>query len=292
MSKNQHYKIFISIFFLWLFMFIPNQTVIIISYFSVMTLGIYHGSNDIQLIKKLNKNNNSNLLLASAYIVILLLSIILFIFSKTITFLIFITLSSYHFGEQHLHKKKIGRKQIEVFIYLLHGLFIFSLLFINKYEEVISISSELFRLNLHPNIFKTFTIISGCFYFTTLFVNYYKSGDYSTIFEEIIYSVFFFIFFKASSLIVGFSLYFIIWHSIPSIYDQILFLHKKISKSTLKLYLKKSFALWLLSLLSVYLIYYFFGNSYLFESIIFGVLFAISTPHIFVMLFMNLIKKK
>ena len=292
MVHNQYFKIFVSIFLFWFFTLIPERITIIISYCFVMTLGIIHGSNDLQIITRLQRTKVLKKINITTYIYIILTSIILLFFFEKTAFLLFIIFSSFHFGEQHFNAKNFTQKRIKYLLYFFHGIIIFSLIFLNKTSEVMKISEELFSISLSQDFLLLFSIISGILYCALLVYNYYLNNDYRTIFEEILYVTFFYILFKATSLIVGFSIYFIIWHSIPSILDQIKFLYQSSSSSLITLYLKKSSLLWLVSIVFITGFYIFFKNSYLLESFVFGTLFIISIPHIFIISMMNYSHKK
>ena len=53
-----------------------------------------------------------------------------------ISFLFFIILSSYHFGEQHLEDKISGSKVLNSMLYTAYGMLIFSLIFIENLKDV------------------------------------------------------------------------------------------------------------------------------------------------------------
>jgi Brp/Blh family beta-carotene 15,15'-monooxygenase len=109
-------------------------------------------------------------------------------------------------------------------------------------------------------------------------------------FEEIILIALLFVIFNIASLIAGFAIYFIIWHSIPSLRDQIIELHSEFNKKTLVLYLKNSALYWLISIISLFVLYYIVNDDKLFISLFFSFLSAITFPHVLVMF--NLFKNK
>ena len=109
-------------------------------------------------------------------------------------------------------------------------------------------------------------------------------------FEEIILIILLFIIFNIASLIAGFAIYFIIWHSIPSLRDQIVELHSDFNKNTILLYLKNSTLYWLISIISLFILYYVVNDDKLFISLFFSFLSAITFPHVLVMF--NLFRKK
>jgi Brp/Blh family beta-carotene 15,15'-monooxygenase len=90
--------------------------------------------------------------------------------------------------------------------------------------------------------------------------------------------------FYKGTLLFGFGLYFVLWHSLPSLSSQVNYLYeKKISKSY-KEYFKSAFFYWILALVGL-IVFYFFGvlpkNQYL--SVFFSFLAAITFPHVVVM---------
>jgi uncharacterized membrane protein SpoIIM required for sporulation len=72
--------------------------------------------------------------------------------------------------------------------------------------------------------------------------------------------------------------------------DQIVVLHKEFNKQNVLLYLKNSFLYWLISITSLFGLYYFLDNDKLFISMFFSFLAAITFPHVIVMF--NLFNKK
>jgi Brp/Blh family beta-carotene 15,15'-monooxygenase len=102
--------------------------------------------------------------------------------------------------------------------------------------------------------------------------------------EELLYLVVFAILFKMGSLIWGFALYFIFWHSNPSLHDQIKFLYGKYSFNNFMLYFKSAFIYWIISLVGIFVLYGIFKNETIFDALFFSFLAAITFPHTFVIL--------
>jgi Brp/Blh family beta-carotene 15,15'-monooxygenase len=101
-------------------------------------------------------------------------------------------------------------------------------------------------------------------------------------FKELFYLVVFSIIFKVSTLIWGFALYFIFWHSIPSMMDQITFLFGKVSFNNFKLYFRSAFVYWIVSLLGIALLYLIFKDQKIFNALFFSFLASITFPHVVV----------
>ncbi|MGY8916478.1 MAG: Brp/Blh family beta-carotene 15,15'-dioxygenase, partial [Flavobacteriales bacterium] len=94
--------------------------------------------------------------------------------------------------------------------------------------------------------------------------------------------------FKTASLLWSFAIYFILWHSLPSLVDQIRFLYGGVTKKNIILYLKTSFVYWAISVIGLALFFLFFGgDSDTFLSFFFSFLAAITFPHVLVMTRLN-----
>ena len=92
-----------------------------------------------------------------------------------------------------------------------------------------------------------------------------------TIAYELFLLLVFFIVFSSSNLIWSFAIYFILWHSIPSIIEQLDYLYKEISWKSFLKYIQKSFLVWLISILAIgSLLYFFKDDKQIFLPIIFS----------------------
>ena len=200
-----------------------------------------------------------------------------------ISFLFFILLSSYHFGEQHLEEKVFGSKIFKSILYIAYGMLIFSLIFIENLSDVDNIMKNLTG-NSIPNDWINIMFFSSLSLLIVLFIYHFtrKIKPKIQIVRELFYLLLLFLVFKTSSLILGFAIYFVLWHSIPSILDQTKFLSGDYSFQTILEYFKTAFIYWLISILGLVVAYYFLDESQ-FSSIIFIVLFAVTAPHVWVM---------
>ena len=104
------------------------------------------------------------------------------------------------------------------------------------------------------------------------------------IIEQLFYLVLLCVIFKSSSLIWGFTIYFIFWHSIPSLNDQIKFLYGKYSFHNFKLYVKSAFLYWILSLIGITILYFVAIDLVVFDALFFSLLASITFPHAIVIL--------
>ena len=258
----------------------------------ILTVGILHGSNDIMLINHTLKSNSniSSLTIFVIYVLMVSLVAVLFYFLPFLALCLFVIFSSYHFGEQHFISKSNAKNYLISFYYTSYGMLIFSMIFFSSPDEVIVIVNEITNVFITHEFLKILLYTSMITTIILSFFMYYKKFISFNFFEEIILIALLFVIFSIASLIAGFAIYFIIWHSIPSLRDQIIELHSEFNKKNLLLYLKNSALYWLISIISLFVLYYIVNDDKLFISLFFSFLSAITFPHVLVMF--NLFKNK
>jgi Brp/Blh family beta-carotene 15,15'-monooxygenase len=107
---------------------------------------------------------------------------------------------------------------------------------------------------------------------------------WKTIARELFYLVLIYVLFQSASLLWGFAIYFILWHSVPSIHSQIVFLEGTVSNFSVKKYILNSLLYWIAALIFLSLLYYFLKEyTSLFLSTIIAFLGGITFPHVIVM---------
>ena len=254
-----------------------------IAYIIVLSIGIVHGSNDFTILKKQQNSKIDFLKSTGFYLSLIILCVVTYIMVPFFSILFFIFLSSYHFGEQHLENKFNGTVIFNSLLYISYGLLIFSLIFIENIKDV-----ELIMLNLTGEIIPETWIfrmlIFSSFLLLSLYFFQFLKGikNKLNVFKELFYILLLYLVFKTSSLILGFAIYFVLWHSLPSIIEQTKFLSGAYSFKTIYEYLKTALIYWMISIVGLVCAYYFLSES-LFNSVIFIVLFAVTAPHVWVM---------
>ena len=279
----QDFKIFFTFLLFWISIQFGQIIEDSIAYVIVLSIGIIHGSNDFTILRKQKSNTTSFLKSTGFYLFLIIMCILSYITHPYISFLFFILLSSYHFGEQHLEEKVFGSKIFKSILYIAYGMLIFSLIFIENLSDVDNIMKNLTG-NSIPNDWINIMFFSSLLLLIVLFIYHFtrKIKPKIQIVRELFYLLLLFLVFKTSSLILGFAIYFVLWHSIPSILDQTKFLSGDYSFQTILEYFKTAFIYWLISILGLVVAYYFLNESQ-FSSIIFIVLFAVTAPHVWVM---------
>jgi beta-carotene 15,15'-dioxygenase len=288
MSKIINFAIVSSFFCLWIDSFFSKETQVIIGFLFIFSFGILHGSNDLLLIKKINPLNNSLSFrkILMTYIIVVVFGATLFWVIPWMALLLFIMASGYHFGEQQWQDLDFKLpKLILVLFQCCYGLLILLLLFVFHIAEVQKIIHEITTKQI-PSFYFTgalpvfgFAFLVFCTYFAVKSVGFRKQ-----LFSELFYLLVFSIIFKSSSLIWGFAIYFGLWHSIPSIRNQIQFLYGKVSSKNVLRYIKEASLYWIISLVGLTILYFIFKDLQLFNALFFSFLAAITFPHVFVIL--------
>jgi Brp/Blh family beta-carotene 15,15'-monooxygenase len=197
---------------------------------------------------------------------------------------LFIVVSGYHFGEQQWnHQLQIEIAWIKSLYEMVYGLLILFLLFAFHEVEVQKVILAISTINVPlPYFLIVLKIIITLFLGLSLFL-YFRIQEFKNyFFAELFYLFVFAILFKVSSLIWGFALYFILWHSIPSIMDQIRFLFGKATFDNFKLYFRSAFVYWIVSLAGIFILYFIFKDQKIFNALFFSFLASITFPHVIV----------
>jgi Brp/Blh family beta-carotene 15,15'-monooxygenase len=251
----------------------------------VLSVGLIHGANDLLIIKKNSKflSNYSHFRHFFKYIGVVFLGFAFFFLFPSFALIAFIIVSIYHFGEQHLEAipKTRSLKNNHRFISIVsHGIILFTIIFMNNINTVNNVFLS-FKINfLNFNTLNIILITASIVYISTLIINKHLTAF---IFSEIMFFVLFYFLSLNSTLILSFSVYFIFFHSILSIKDQIKYIYGSNDSYNLKKYLLNSMPYFILAIVFLVLFYNYneIDNSDLLP-IIFTFLAAITFPHVIV----------
>ena len=275
-----------TFFSLWLAVYFENRIEDFFAYFLILSLGILHGANDIKIAEKgatPNKKSNSLKFILS-YIIFVLISALAFYWLPKLALIIFILFSAYHFGEQHwVHKVRRQSLDLKLF-FLLYGLFVLSVLFYTNHTEVSLIIRNIASVDLdQQNFFALLIGISLVLALVGTKIVLNKKLNTNLI-EEFFYLGVLFVVFYTASLLWAFAIYFIFWHSIPSLIDQVYFLYGNTKRENFYKYLKSSLLYWLISIIGLSILYLIFHDQEdLFLAIFFSAIAAITFPHVWIM---------
>ena len=285
MTKIIIFRIAIFTIFLTLSYLLSANYQDMIGFALVLSVGLIHGANDLLIIKKNSKStsNYSQFRTFFAYIGVVFVGLIFFYLIPSFALIAFILVSIYHFGEQHLEAIPITRilKNNYRFISIVsHGIILFTIIFMNNINTVNNVFLS-FKINfLNSSALNIILITASIVYISTLVINKYLT---SFIFSEILFFVLFYFLSLSSTLILCFSVYFIFFHSILSIKDQVKYIYGSNDNNSLKRYLLNSMPYFILAIIFLILFYNYteIDNSDLLP-IIFTFLAAITFPHVIV----------
>jgi len=278
-------KIVLTFFFLWITTQFDLEIENVLAYMFILSLGVLHGSNDIRLMRSLNKVKNNNLkrdLLQ--YMGVAVITFFVFILQPIIGLWVFILISGYHFGEQYLADKISSSYGVKLILFIFYGLLIFFMLFYTHFEDVSLIIEDIAGLIIDVNYYK-YAFLSTLTIVTVLMLVLFSAKLLLVnIFEELTYILLFYILFMNSTLLWSFAIYFIVWHSIPSLRDQIVKIYGGISMDSILKYIKESFLYWVFSVIGIYILSILTKDDIaLFNLLFIALLAAITLPHVIIM---------
>jgi len=283
MVYSKNIAIVLSFVCLWLASLLTSTLETILGFVLILSFGILHGSNDLLLFDKLALFNKrfSKLGILMGYIAVVAIVFVFFYILPLLALALFIIFSAYHFGEQHWeHFKLDGAYALKSLFYLSYGLFILFLLFIFNKPEVIGIIDTIANFKIPPGFIDWAFVTTGLsFIISAVYLGLRNKVLVLNSINEMLYLLVFSVIFKISSLIWGFAIYFVLWHSLPSLYDQINFVYQKFNRKSLLDYIKNAIPYWLVSVIAILVFYYFFNAIDVFYALFFSFLAAVTFPH-------------
>jgi len=293
MSNTLKLSVITSFAGLWLTSYLSNKYQTILGFFLILSFGVLHGANDLVLIDQLKSNKKLDFgKIIGIYVSIVGISVLLFTNIPIVALLLFIIVSSYHFGEQHWNEIiKTNKSLVTSLFQFNYGLLILVILFYFNTKVVIEIIYEITKYTISAEHIEGAVLIALSAFVILSIRLYLISTEFkNNLIEQLFYLVVLAVVFKASSLIWGFTIYFIFWHSIPSLNDQLIFLYGSSTWADFKKYFKTAFIYWFISLIGVFGLYYIAKDMVVFDALFFAFLASITFPHFIVIL--NMYQKK
>ena len=268
-----------------LFLNAVNQNIIGVLF--ILSIGLIHGANDIAIIKKFKRKLSEKFNFKKSvgiYTGVVFLTLGLFVILPQLALWLFILISAYHFGEQHWTDTLQGvNNKLKIAFYTIYGLSVlFLLLFLNA-DFAIEIIQQITPYAYFDQYLVEITKVS----FVLLLAGFagfiiYRREFADRIPLELLQLFSLFLIFEWGNLIFGFAFYFVAWHSLFSIKDQLKFLYGKLSKRNLVQYFKQSAAYWLVSLIGLGILVYLLNDKDYFYSLMFAFIAAVTFPHVIV----------
>ena len=250
----------------------------------ILSIGVIHGANDVRI--HLNKSERSTKRILSfilKYLVVVFLGTVGFFLLPQITLGLFILVSGYHFGQEHFEKYQLPASWKNNLFVAAYGLLILLMLFKINSSQSLNVINEIVSMNITEQQLY-YALLATCVILVATGAYQLRGLPLKTIAKELLYLAVIFIIFNTSSLLWGFAIYFVLWHSIPSMYTQITFLYGDSNQSHVWSYIKYSSLYWIASLIFLGVLYFFLQERTQFLlTIIVAFLGGITFPHVFVM---------
>ena len=283
MQKIKNISIILSFVSLWLTSLLPVESELLIGYFLILSFGILHGANDLLILGQISKSLTKKGFIKELiiYIIAVFLGVIAFYFFPLVALILFILSSAYHFGQQHWEHQNLFKDDLNNKInFFLYGLLVLMILFYANKAEVIEIVEQITMNKISSKFINNWMIITAILYVgLCLYGTILKKIRYINYFKEILYIAVLTVIFKVADVIWGFAIYFIFWHSIPSLYEQIIFIYKEMNTANFLKYCKNALPYWLLSIIGITVLYYLLDDSRLFNAVLFAFIAAVTFPH-------------
>lgn len=249
--------------------------------------GVPHGASDYLIVSQMLKNRsqkNKNLIFWISYLAVIAIYGLLWWLSPLAAFGLFLIISFYHFGQSNWQSVRFNSRRWEVLSNLLWGMFVVIVPVLIYHEEAIVIIKEVIGFELRigslkwPIIF--LLIASNLANIIQLLDSQVLSKEQFQ--REIVNILILSGLFFTTPLLIGFGIYFILWHSLGSVLDQVTILKNIDKKYSLWQYFLQLLPLTFLAFTGLVFMYWFLGDQMNYGANL-GVLFLfisiITVPH-------------
>ena len=287
LSKSESKILLITLVCTILGLFVPKTILNVIAVLNVLTIGIIHGANDLYLVAKSIKTSNKITFTLTFFIYVAFILVTVFALYQIpiVALIFFVLISSFHFGEQQWYNKSLISSISANIFYFFYGVLLFSILFISNFNETQSIINEISSIVIAKELLYYASIISTI---ALIFLFIRKIDSYKNqLLFQILSLIFISLLFVTNDLFWSFSVYFVLWHSLPSLNEQSHELFPKEKNKTYK-YLKFALPYWLLAIFGLIISYFYIEKTGLsILSTFFAFLASITIPHVFVIFLMH-----
>jgi Brp/Blh family beta-carotene 15,15'-monooxygenase len=262
----------------------------------IVLIGIPHGANDHLLFfnlinKRVDEKNEKSTLFFSSYIGLILLYVCCWYLFPTFSLGLFILISIYHFGQSNVYISPIESKFVKLISIFLSGSFVLLTPIFAHIETALPVIQSLSKnpdiLKISEDLGNKLAISAGILmiiHWVILMLS--KHINFKNGLQEILNVLLLFGLFYYSPLWIGFAIYFTLWHSIPSIEDQINFFKTTRVNYNLGKYVREIFPFSLIALSGLLLAFQFSGDYISVNqglALLFSFIAVITLPHMIMM---------
>ena len=277
-EKLSDIKVVLTVFCVFVSCLTSSLKIDYLIIFGVLNLGIMHGANDLSLLQNINFMRTKVQRFVVYTLTVIIFSFALYQF-PLYALVLFVLFSCYHFGEQQWTHSFQNQTRLPQLFYFLYGGFLFSALFWSHAEQTLYIIKELSDFSVPTYYFQwmTYLFLVLCAFYLLFQISTTRTLMFDVLFQTVLLVALFW----TTNLIVSFGTYFIIWHSWPSMKDQIQALYNK--PNAYSLYIKDALPYWLISLSGLFLFFIYNDSIGLNPlALFFSFLAAITFPHVLV----------
>ena len=255
----------------------------------VLTVGLAHGA--IDNILAVGEDRSKQQIFILKYLLAATGFIVLWVFLPNITFVCFLLVSGYHFGQSQFVEYGSTNKLLNKLLYLNWGLMILFMVFYFNHEQLLLFSqNSLSDIEVFPWLINNSLVIAlglACIVFSSL-IYFLVKGEIilSSIFQEFYLVALITISFYLFDTIIGFSLFFLFIHSMRVLQQEFEFCREKMSVKSLYSFVKLFFPLTFASIFgigAVVFLSYYLGAQHMIPYILIVMLSSFTIPHSFVM---------
>lgn len=255
---------------------------------SVFLIGIPHGAIDHVVSSELfgtGRSLKGHLIFYGSYLIIMLILGLIWIFTPVFGMIIFLLISIYHFGQADMEDFLIAKKMKSIG-YIIRGFFVIGLIVFSATDvtypilsSAMNISSDQFDSMMPP---QNISLIIILFVYTIFTLKSFLMKEITNVKIFIIESTALILLFLISGPLIGFALYFAVWHSSGHIVELQQFFKSKDRPLTLFQFYKLATPFTLISILGLIFLLYIqnvFQVEEQFLTLMFILISVLTLPH-------------
>lgn len=238
-----------------------------ILWFAVLLIGfgVPHGASDYIIYRQtaeLKEGTKSQLKFSLYYAIAIGLYGTIWWLSPLIAFSIFIFISAYHFGQSNWHFILFKSEARKVYTFLLWGMAVIGLPVLWHHQEAALIIYEITGHNLDLSVLSAPSIFGLIMFNLVNIVELFEQGliDRHKLYRELSNFILLIALFATTPLLVGFGIYFMVWHSLGSSLDQVRAFQQQDEQYNIRKYLYHIIPLTVIAFMGLGAFYYFLGD--------------------------------
>jgi Brp/Blh family beta-carotene 15,15'-monooxygenase len=250
-----------SLVFILLGVFLPqllSQVQLVVAVVLILLIGIPHGATDYLIFKYLSRPWWGSRRLHQFYFKYLLLMLgygLLWYLLPMWSLMIFLVISAYHFGQSNWNYLSLKRKSESALLYLLWGSFVVFTPILWHYEESSVIIATIIG-GPAPAIAKSWleAFCIALFVFniwTSIYYFFQQKIQLRELRDELLNLFLLGLLFISTPVLLGFAIYFVGWHSMSSVLDQVRFFNRKNRAYSWRRYFKNAIPLTLAAIAGI-----------------------------------------